>query len=115
MRISMLALAAALVGCSGDDPSPSNPDSAVVDTMVVPPDGEVPDAEIPDAEVPDAMPPCLECETGYVFDSLTVPTSAQESADLGFDLDGDGTVDNQMGNIFSALASVDPDSFSVQQ
>lgn len=80
-----------LAGCGGDPPS--SPDAAA-------PDAEAPP---PDAAVPDAIPPCEECPVGYVFDSLEVPTDADQAEQLGFDLDGDGTVDNQMGNILSAL------------
>jgi len=39
----------------------------------------------------------------YVVDSVTVPTDSTMAEQLGFDLDGDGTVDNQLGNILSAL------------
>lgn len=39
----------------------------------------------------------------YVVDSVTIPLNSSQAEDLGFDLDGDGTVDNQLGNILSAL------------
>jgi hypothetical protein len=108
MRTLVIVLALALAGCSDDDSRPSNPDSAVPDAVVVPPD-----AEVPDAEVPDAMPPCLDC--GYVFDSITVPADADQAEALGFDLDGDGTVDNQMGNILSALTQASGGDLNLQE
>jgi len=40
---------------------------------------------------------------GYVVDGVTIPLNSSQAEDLGFDLDGDGTVDNQLGNILSAL------------
>ncbi len=39
----------------------------------------------------------------YVVDSVTIPLNSSQAEDLGFDLDNDGTVDNQLGNILSAL------------
>jgi len=39
----------------------------------------------------------------YVVDSVSIPLDADEAEELGFDIDGDGTVDNQLGNILSAL------------
>jgi hypothetical protein len=39
----------------------------------------------------------------FVVDSVTIPLDADEAEELGFDIDGDGTVDNQLGNILSAL------------
>lgn len=40
---------------------------------------------------------------GYVVDSVTIPLNSGQAEDLGFDIDGDGNVDNQLGNILSAL------------
>jgi len=39
----------------------------------------------------------------YVVDSVTIPEDADAADELGFDLDGDDTIDNQLGNILSAL------------
>jgi hypothetical protein len=39
----------------------------------------------------------------WVVALLDYPLDATQADSLGFDLDGDGTVDNQMGNVFSAL------------
>ena len=39
----------------------------------------------------------------FVVDSVTIPLDAEEAEDLGFDIDGDETIDNQLGNILSAL------------
>ena len=39
----------------------------------------------------------------FVVDRLELPQTSDEATSLGDDLDGDGTVDNQLGVIFSAL------------
>lgn len=41
----------------------------------------------------------------YVVDEVTIPLSPTEAEALGFDIDGDTTIDNQLGNILSALIS----------
>lgn len=41
----------------------------------------------------------------YVVDSVTIPLSPSDAEELGFDIDGDSTIDNQLGNILSALIS----------
>jgi len=41
----------------------------------------------------------------YVVDTISIPVDAEEATDLGFDIDGDGRVDNQLGNILSALVT----------
>lgn len=41
----------------------------------------------------------------WVVASMTMPTNATLAQDQGFDLDGDGTVDNQLGAVISALTS----------
>ena len=41
----------------------------------------------------------------YVVDQLELPQTGDEATSLGDDLDGDGTVDNQLGVIFSALVT----------
>lgn len=41
----------------------------------------------------------------YVVDSVTIPLNATEARELGFDIDGDGEPDNQLGNILAALIS----------
>lgn len=40
----------------------------------------------------------------WVASQLILPTNASEATTYGFDVDGDGTVDNQLGNIIAALA-----------
>ncbi len=40
---------------------------------------------------------------GYVIGSLTLPLDATSAMTYGFDLDDDGTVDNQLAAVFSAL------------
>lgn len=44
-------------------------------------------------------------ESQFVFDQIELPTTSQRAKDLAFDLDGNGTLDNQLGNILAALAS----------
>ncbi len=65
-----------------------------------------------DSPPPDGVEP-LSCDTPtstrYRVDRVTMPRSGSESEDLAFDLDGDGTLDNMAGNIFSALLQVYPD------
>ena len=41
----------------------------------------------------------------YVANKVFVPTSSNESREYGLDLNGDGTVDNQLGNTLAALKS----------
>ena len=41
----------------------------------------------------------------YVIDSLQVPTSANESSQLGLDIDGNGQPDNALGGLLAALAN----------
>jgi hypothetical protein len=48
----------------------------------------------------------------YVVNKATVPTSSSEARDDGLDLNGDGTVDNQLGGTLAALKSVG--NFDVQ-
>jgi hypothetical protein len=44
-------------------------------------------------------------ETQMVVSALYLPLSSQEAKDYAFDLDHNGTVDNQLGNILAALKS----------
>jgi len=60
----------------------------------------------PDAPVVD-MPndgPFLGAHRHYVIDHQNIPTSSSEAQANGLDLNGDGNVDNQLGNTFGALA-----------
>jgi hypothetical protein len=41
----------------------------------------------------------------YVVDRMTLPVTSDDAHALGDDLDGNGTVDNQLGVVFSALTS----------
>ncbi len=50
----------------------------------------------------------------YVVDSVTIPLTPSEAEDLGFDLDGDTTIDNQLGNILSALISAGSGDLDLQ-
>lgn len=81
MRNACIAAAVLLTGCSfyADEP-----------------DG-------PPAWPGENLPECTTTRTSYVIDAVTAPTDADIAEDVGADLDGDGTVDNQFGNILSAL------------
>lgn len=41
----------------------------------------------------------------WVASQLTLPTNASEAATYGFDVDGDGSTDNQLGSVLAALVS----------
>ncbi len=69
----------ALAGCGGE---PLAPDAAIVPDADEGPSGD---------------------HHHYVLDSVTVPVDSTQAEALGFDLDGDGTIDNNLGNILSAL------------
>ena len=63
-------------------------------------------------DLPGAEP--LECEgpretRTFRVDAVDLPEDADEAQESGVDLDGDGTVDNQAGNLFSVLLAVYPD------
>lgn len=67
----------------------------------------------------DAPPPIEGDHHTYVVDSVTIPTNASQATELGFDLEagsgcGDPAVDNQLGNILSALGSAGGDGFDLQ-
>lgn len=51
----------------------------------------------------DAAPPSM--RRTYVVSSIDVPTTASESSATGRDLDGDGTIDNQLGQVFASFMS----------
>jgi hypothetical protein len=50
----------------------------------------------------------------YVVDSVLLPTKSGEGAKYGLDLDGDGMVDNALGNILTALSSAASGSLNLQ-
>lgn len=64
----------------------------------------------PDAP-PDAPPDASGMHHHYILDSLMWPTTSNQAQLDGFDLDGDGTIDNQLGNVMATMAS---DGFDVQ-
>jgi hypothetical protein len=41
----------------------------------------------------------------YVIDSMTIPTTSSEATTFGFDLDGDGGIDNKFGSVMASVAS----------
>lgn len=61
-------------------------------------------ANPPDAGPPDAVPPDAHPDvSGFVASSITIPTDSTMASNLGFDLDDDGTIDNQLGDLFTAM------------
>jgi len=48
----------------------------------------------------------------YLVSAFRVPTSASEAGEVGVDLDGDGTIDNRLGEVVGMFASqADPNSY----
>jgi hypothetical protein len=62
----------------------------------------VPDAAIDAEGVIDTPPP--PAHSHFVIDRFTLPTTNAQARDLGFDLDGDLSTDNQLGMVLSALS-----------
>src|SRR5262245_57380685 len=77
--LTQLTLAASIAACGGD----SSDD-----------DGNV--TEQPDVTTGDY--------NHFITSSLTLPASTQDVSNLAFDLDGDGTTDNQLGSVMRILA-----------
>jgi len=84
--------------CGGGSEMPFDAD--VPDAVV--PDAVALDANAPDASVPDSA---TSYWGQYVVDSIAVPTDPATTDGLGFDLDGDGDVDNQLGQVAAALVA----------
>ncbi len=53
----------------------------------------------------DVVGPFTGPEHRYVVDRMTLPATSDDAKALGDDLDGNGTIDNQLGVVFSALSS----------
>jgi hypothetical protein len=53
----------------------------------------------------DVTGPFTGAQRRYVVDSFTLPTSNTEARELGADLDGDGMIDNQLGQSISTMTS----------
>ncbi len=51
----------------------------------------------------DNLPACETTTRAYRIDTLDLPASLEESEGFGWDLDDDGSIDNQGGNIISAI------------
>jgi hypothetical protein len=96
-RLAFAIAAAAAAGCIGIK---SNPGQDKVDAAPKPPDAP------PDA-APDALPdaPDVVVPHHYIIDKQFIPTSAAMSRDLGLDLNGDTTIDNQLGMVMGVFAS----------
>lgn len=46
----------------------------------------------------------------YVIDHIDVPTSAAQAREYGMDLDGNGSIDNQLGNVIATLSGMGVDA-----
>ncbi|HTL36899.1 MAG TPA: hypothetical protein VL326_27375 [Kofleriaceae bacterium] len=46
----------------------------------------------------------------YVVDHISVPTDSNQARDFGMDVDGDGDVDNKLGNVIATLATMNIDA-----
>ena len=94
------SLAAGLMACS-DDPVKADPDGNTVklDKGGPSPDGGAPDQAAPDLASPD-MSTTTTTAAQTVINKLTLPKSG---TDYAVDLDGNGSKDNQLGNIMGAL------------
>jgi hypothetical protein len=46
----------------------------------------------------------------YVIDNLSLPSSTQEAAQMGLDLDADGDTDNKLGNVITTLTTLGVDA-----
>lgn len=108
-----LIAALALGACSSDetktttDGKVTNPDGGP------PPGGDKGVTPTPDKGEVVPPPTALDC-TGdtckdFVFDSLKLPASTEDAKKYGVDFDGNGTPDNQLGQILNALGSIVPD------
>ena len=86
----LLVCAAAACGDDGN----AKPADAAVDVPIDMPADALIDAPAPQPDF-----------HHYVMDTLRVPTNNNEARDFGLDLNGDGTVDNQLGMVIGTFAS----------
>ena len=90
-------IAVVVLGCGGG--GSSNPKlDAPPNTPDAPPDAPIDAAKLIDAPEPPAG------TAHYVIDKLTLPTNNTEARALGLDLNGDATVDNQLGMVIATLS-----------
>lgn len=64
-----------------------------------------PGADAAVTEIPDDL-----AYRTYVIDDLQVPSTSSEATQFGLDLDGDGAIDNKLGTVITALASLNVDA-----
>lgn len=98
-----LVLILPLLAACGDDGHAAATDAAID----VPADTPV---DMPADALIDAPPPAADHHY-YVMDSLLVPMNNTQARDFGLDLNGDQTVDNQLGMV---LATLDAQGFELQ-
>ena len=131
--ILVLAVLALAVDCSCDDEPAATDGPAVKFDGSLPPDGPATDAPVPDApQIPDSVsmpegfvpsdiystdfpPDQLVNLDGlslpgheYVIDGVELPVTFADIQAYSVDLDGDGKVDNALGNLLATLATVMP-------
>jgi hypothetical protein len=106
MRVWLVGALVISVGCGDDGGSVKQKDAGFVDM------GPPLDAAI-DAKPIDAMidtPPVPANHTHFVIDRELLPQNNTQARDYGLDLNGDLTVDNQLGMIIATLAGQGLDS-----
>lgn len=93
----MVFVGLAFVGCGNDGAAAHHDDASVGGAL----DGAI------DAPAPliDAPPPPAD-HYHYVIDKVSIPTTNTQARELGLDLNGDATVDNQLGMVFSVFGGM---------
>jgi hypothetical protein len=95
-------LALVLGGCGGSNGGSGKPSDAAVDVAVAP---DAPPDAPPDAKLIDA-PPAPAGHTHFVVEKMMLPATNSQARDYGLDLNGDQTVDNQLGMVIATLSSM---------
>ena len=110
-HVRYLVVSAVLAACGGKNGGATPIDAADDAAVDARPDGvpdappdAVPDAP-PDGPLTDAPPPPMG-HHHYVIDSVLVPTNNTQARDYGQDLNGDLTVDNQLGMVLATIAGM---------
>lgn len=93
-----------LAACGGGDDDDDPADDTADDTGDDAADDSADDSSDDSADDDGGVNPDGEDNT-YVIDSLTVPGDQGEADDLALDIDGDGSTENKVGNLFALLSS----------